>query len=111
MNNTVLYNITIIMIVALVTWSTRAIPYLIFGGAKKLPSIISYLGNVLPNAIMIILVVYCIRNIDISNILSGAAELTSIGCIIIIQLISKNTILSIILGTILYMALIRTIFV
>lgn len=111
MNNTLIYNILLITVVALVTWSTRAIPYIIFGRSKKLPSILTYLGNVLPNAIMIILVIYCIRDINISNISSGAAQLISIICIIIIQLIGKNTILSIITGTIIYMTLIRTIFI
>jgi len=110
MNDILAYDIALLVVVALVTSSTRAIPYLLFGGDKKLPKIVIYLGSVLPYAIMITLVIFCIRSIRISLYPHGLPEIISIGVVIAIHLIKKNTILSIALGTTIYMVLIRTIF-
>ena len=70
------YIILVIFIAAIVTWLTRAIPFLIFGN-RELPEKVKYLGGVLPPAIMIILVVYCLRNINFKNINSFLPELSS----------------------------------
>ena len=110
MDNSLGYNIALLVVVAVVTAITRAIPYLLFGGNKKLPKSIIYLGNVLPYAIMITLVIFCIRNIKISSYPHGLPEIISIGLVVIIHLTAKNTIISIVLGTTIYMILIRTIF-
>ena len=99
-----------ILIVALVTALIRSAPFVIFGGKKELPNNVIYLGKVLPPAIMIILVFYCIRNIELTAFPYGFAEMISIGLVIFIQYYSKNSFLSILLGTSLYMVLIRTIF-
>ncbi|MBU2699486.1 branched-subunit amino acid transport protein AzlD [Sporomusaceae bacterium BoRhaA] len=99
-----------LIVVALVTGVTRAIPYLLFGGKKELPAAINYLGNVLPASIMIILVVYCLRNIDLTTFPFGLAELLSVAIVIAAQVVKKNTFLSIFLGTACYMILIHTVF-
>lgn len=104
------YSILAIIVVALVTWFTRGAPHLLFGGKKELPATIRYLGTVLPASIMIILVAYCLRNIDITAFPFGLAELLSVGLVIVVQFVKKNTILSILLGTACYMILIRTVF-
>jgi len=59
---------------------------------------------------MITLVIFCIRNIKISSYPHGLPEIISIGLVVIIHLTAKNTIISIVLGTTIYMILIRTIF-
>jgi branched-subunit amino acid transport protein AzlD len=99
-----------LVVVALVTWLTRALPHLLFGGQRELPATVSYLGAVLPAAIMIILVVYCLRGITLSAFPYGLAELISVGIVIIAQVLRQNIFLSIFLGTLCYMILIRTIF-
>lgn len=101
--------IIILVIVALITALTRAIPYLIFGGKRGIPPIITYIGKVLPASIMIILVIYCLRNTDFKTFPFGLSELISVIVIIAMQLIKKNTFLSVFLGTACYMILIRTI--
>ena len=98
----------IIAITALVTWLTRALPFLVFGN-RQLPQIMQYLGNVLPSAIMVILVFYCIRNIDLTQYPYGLTEFISSLTVILTQIWRKNTYLSIIVGTTCYMVLIRTI--
>ena len=55
-----------IAVIALVTIALRFLPFLIFSGKRETPAYISYLGKVLPFAIMGMLVVYCLRNISFS---------------------------------------------
>ncbi|MEL7656034.1 MAG: AzlD domain-containing protein [Bacillota bacterium] len=104
------YSVSAIAVVALMTWLTRAAPYLLFGGKSELPETVRYLGIVLPASIMVILVVYFMRNIDLAVFPFGLAELLSTALVILVQVLKKNTILSILLGTVCYMILIRTIF-
>ncbi|MBE6033079.1 branched-chain amino acid transporter permease [Aminipila sp.] len=110
MSNNLIYFAGIIGVVAAVTWLTRAIPYLLFGGQKELPETVEYLGKVLPASIMIILVIYCLRNINLTSFPFGLAELISVGIVITAQLIRKDSIFSMVLGTAGYMILIRTVF-
>lgn len=104
------YILAAIVLVMLVTMLDRGLPYLLFRGKKALPAHVEHLGNVLPCAIMIILVIYCLRNIDFSGFPYGLAELISVALVILLQLWKSNTVLSIALGTACYMVLIRTVF-
>jgi branched-subunit amino acid transport protein AzlD len=103
------YSTAILIVVASVTGLTRAIPYIVFGRRKELPKTVHFLGTVLPASIMIILVLYCLRNIDLTAFPYGIVELFSIGIVIATQATKKNTFLSIFLGTACYMILIRTV--
>lgn len=111
MPNNPTYTFISILVVAVVTWFDRGIPYLLFGGKRALPETVKYLGNVLPASIMIILVVYCIRNVNFISYPYGLAEIISIALIVVVQKIKRNVFLSILLGTACYMILIRTLFV
>lgn len=99
----------IIGIVALMTWLTRGLPYLVFRG-KQLPNWVSYLGAVLPASIMAILMVYCLRGVRLGSYPYGLAEFLSVGVVVFVQLWRRNTFLSILAGTVCYMVLIRTVF-
>lgn len=96
-----------ISVVAISTALTRAIPYLLFGKNKTIPKNIHYLGTLLPASIMIILVIYCLRNINFSLFPFGLAELFSVFLVAMLQIIMKTTFLSILLGTLCYMTLIH----
>lgn len=96
-------------IVAIITGVTRGLPYLLFT-KKRPPKIVTYLGAVLPASIMIILVVYCLRNTHFTIYPYGAAELISVFLVVIMQLWRKNALISIFAGTVCYMVLIRTLF-
>ena len=72
----------IVIVAALVTMVTRFLPFLVFSGGKKTPAIITYLGKVLPCAIMGMLVIYCLKDVQflagsfgIPEILACAASL------------------------------------
>ncbi len=100
-----------LIVVALVTMLTRSLPFLFFGGKKELPATVSYLGTVLPAAIMIILVVFCLRNTGLGTYPYGLPELFSVAAVILVYRLRKNVFLSIIAGTGLFIVLNRTLFV
>ena len=56
--------ITIAMVI-LGTALTRFLPFLIFPAGKPTPKYIQYLGKVLPAAVFGLLVVYCLRNVNL----------------------------------------------
>ncbi|MEG0021016.1 MAG: AzlD domain-containing protein [Oscillospiraceae bacterium] len=101
-----------IFTVAAVTAFTRGAPYLLFGRRETLPRWVTYLGTYLPCAIMVILVVYCLRGaFPLALSSQSAAQIIAALVVVAVQLLKKNTILSIFLGTACYMILIRTLFI
>lgn len=104
--NNVLYPVAVIAVVAAVTWALRAVPFLIFGN-RPLPKMIQYLGKALPPAIMTILVVYCLRGIDLTHSPFGVPELAACSLVVGLQILRNNMYLSIIAGSVCYMILIR----
>lgn len=105
------YNsLLIIIIVAVCTLMTRALPFMIFGGKREVPKVIRYLGNVLPPAIMAVLVVYCMKNVNFKSINNFVPELIASVVVIVLHIWKKNTLLSIGLGTACYMVLVQIFF-
>lgn len=99
--------ILIILILALSVQFTRALPFIIFRNKENLPKVIGYLGNMLPAAVMGLLCVYCFKDYDYSSAEEILPALISIAAVVLVHFLKKNTILSIIVGTTLYMVLIR----
>ncbi|MCB6367805.1 AzlD domain-containing protein, partial [Intestinibacillus massiliensis] len=56
----------LIMIAALAAgvMITRFVPFVLFPENRKVPKTVEYLGSVLPPAVIALLVVYCLRNVD-----------------------------------------------
>ena len=102
--------VIIISIVALCTIITRFLPFLVFGKTKSMPKTVDYLGKVLPSAIMAILVVYCLKSINIFQGNRGIPEILSVVLVALLHIWKKNTLLSISVGTIFYMFLVQAIF-
>lgn len=99
-----------IAVIALVTAALRFLPFLIFGENRKTPALISYLGQVLPYAIMGMLVVYCLKDATLTSAPFGIPE--AIGCAVValLHIWKRNTLLSIGAGTVCYMLLVQFIF-
>ena len=95
----------LIAAMAITTMATRFLPFLIFG--KNTPEYISYLGRVLPQAIIALLVVYCLRDVSIASYPYALPELIAGAIVVGMQVWKRNAVLSILLGTAVYMALIR----
>lgn len=100
-------SIITIFAVVLGTMLTRFLPFLIFPEGKTPPPYITYLGTVLPYAVIGLLVVYCLKD-AIYAPFHGLPELIAILFIFILHKWKKNTLISIGAGTVLYMILVQT---
>lgn len=100
--------LTILVVVA-GTMLTRFLPFLIFPEGKTPPKYITYLGTVLPYAVIGLLVVYCLKDAVFVEF-HGLPELIAIALIVVLHKRKKNTLLSIAAGTVFYMALVQNFF-
>ena len=100
-----------IALIALITLSTRALPFIVFGRNETPAPIILYLGKYLPPAIICAIIVYCFKDIKVFSGSHGLPELLSVLTVVLLQLKFKNTMLSIFSGTVLYMALVQFVFI
>ena len=105
-----LHSAVMIAVMALVTAGLRFLPFWIFGENRKTPPLITYLGRVLPYAIMGMLVVYCLKGVSLTSAPYGIPE--AIGCIAVaaLHVWKRTTLLSIGGGTVIYMLLVQFVF-
>lgn len=108
MNN--FYAFMTILVITLVTAALRFIPFFIFSGNKPVPKYITYLGRVLPYSIMAMLVVYCLKGTSLLKAPFGLPELISVALVVVLHVWKRNTLMSIICGTLCYMILIQFVF-
>ena len=99
-----------VLVIAAVTAALRFIPFFVFSSGKKTPDIILYLGKFLPYAIMAMLVVYCLKNVNVLAFPFGLPELIGVLVAVLLHLLKRNTLLSIIGSTACYMLLIQFVF-
>ena len=118
-----------IAVMAVVTFLTRFLPFLLFDRGEEPPKLVLYLGRVLPPAVIAMLIIYCLRNPaltvspDLTETMSAwwaaivsffvgwAPQLISGVVVVILHVWKKNNLLSIFSGTILYMILVQFVFV
>lgn len=93
-----------------VTMRTRFLPFLIFGEKREIPAVISYLGRVLPYAVMAMLVVCCLKGLDFSAPGSFVPELLCTALVAGLHAWKRDTLLSIGVGTVAYMLLVQLVF-
>lgn len=107
MNN---HAMLVILIMGLVTLATRILPVLIFGRGEKVPDFILYLGKVVPFTAMGLLIVYCLKDVSVLESPHALPELISLAVVSGTYLWKRNTILSVVIGTVLYMTLVQMVF-
>ena len=100
----------LVSIIALVTALLRFLPFIIFKDSTKTPKIITKLGKTLPYAVMAMLVVYCLKDVKFSSVDLFVPQMISIVVVSILHIWRRNTLLSIIAGTVCYMLLIQLVF-
>lgn len=98
----------ILTVVTLVvaTASTRFVPFLIFRG-KKTPGYIQYLSQVLPAAVFGMLVVYCLRNVDVMAAPFGIPEAIGVLVTALLHVWKCQMMISILGGTLTYMLIVQ----
>lgn len=104
------YGVLIIAVMAIVNFTIRAFPFILFKKADKTPKSVIYLGKVLPPAMMSFLIIYCIRSLDIFSASHGLPELIGIVTAMVLHAWKRNTLFSISIATILYMVLVQMVF-
>ena len=97
-----------IAVVVLGTMTTRFLPFIIFS-ADSAPEFVRFLGRVLPNAVIGLLVIYSLKD-SIGGVNHCIPELIALAFIFILHKWKKNTLLSIAGGTILYRFLVQIVF-
>lgn len=100
-------SLLVIVTIAITTFITRVIPFILFPDNKETPKFIKYLGQVLPYSVIGMLVIYCIKDVSLTDTPFGLPELSSILAIALLHKWKKSTLLSIAGGTILYMAIVQ----
>ncbi len=100
----------IVAVIAVVTAMLRFLPFAIFNDSKKTPKIIEKLSHILPFSIMGMLVVYCCKEISFTSA-SGFLPTLIAGAVVgVCYIWKRNTLISIICGTVCYMALVQSVF-
>jgi len=108
---TLIEQIVIIAIASIATMATRFLPFIIFKSGKPTPKFLTYIGKVLPPAVFGMLVVYCLKNVDLTIAPYGAAEIIGVLSVVILHLSFRKMLLSIAGGTIIYVALLNFVFI
>ena len=98
----------LVAIMAVVTMLLRFLPFLVF--RRGTPAYVTYLGKVLPAAIIGMLVIYCLKDTVLIRPPYGAPELIAAAAVVGLQCWKRNALLSILGGTVLYMVMVQLFF-
>lgn len=98
----------LIVVMSAVTILLRFLPFLIF--RENTPPYIAYLGKVLPPAIIGMLVIYCLKDANLSSRPYALPELIAAAFVVVIQIWKRNSLISILTGTLVYMILVQVVF-
>ena len=104
------YSAFIIILIAALTFGARFFPFAVFSRGGETPKAVTYIGNVLPPAVMIMLVVYCVKEVEVFSWPHGAPEAVSIAAVALLYKFTKNSLIAMVGGTVLYMVLVQAVF-
>ena len=104
------YLIITVLIIFTVNIIMRFAPFIAFPDNKPTPGFIKYIGKVLPASVFSLLIVYCLKNVNLFDGSHGLPELICIAVTAALQLWKKQMLISISVGTVLYMILVQFVF-
>ena len=96
-----------IAVMAVITALLRFLPFLIFKGKASTPAIVEKLGRLLPSAVIAMLVVYCMKDVHFSGAAGYLPVLIASLLVGVLHIWKRNTLLSVISGTVCYMLLVQ----
>jgi len=99
-----------VAVIALVTAGIRFLPFIVFRGEKQTSALIEKLGRVLPYAIMGMLVVYCLKSVSFAAAKDWLPSMIACGVTAGLYVWKRNTLVSIVAGTVCYMLLVQMVF-
>lgn len=101
------YILLAIVMSALITFGLRALPFVLFRGGRSMPEWMQRLGQILPSAIMAVLIVYCLKGAKSNPIGIGIPGIIAVAVVVASYKRMHNTFISIIVGTAAYMIMLR----
>lgn len=101
----------IIIMLTIATMITRFLPFILFKNTKSDNSYISYLGEVLPFAAIGLLLVYCLKDISFKNQSLWMPEVVAVVITALVHYFKESTLISISIGTVVYMVLVQLVFI
>ncbi|MBE5845586.1 MAG: branched-chain amino acid permease [Butyrivibrio sp.] len=101
------YILLAIVMSALITFGLRALPFVLFRGGRSMPEWMQRLGQILPSAIMAVLIVYCLKGAKSNPIGIGIPRIIAVAVVVASYKRKHNTFISIIVGTAAYMIMLR----
>lgn len=101
------YILLAIVMSALITFGLRALPFVLFRGGRSMPEWMQRLGQILPSAIMAVLIVYCLKGAKTNPIGIGIPGIIAVAVVVASYKRKHNTFISIIVGTAAYMIMLR----
>lgn len=110
MDNNTVHSLLIVAVMAVFTALTRFLPFLAFPEGRKRPKVITYLGTVLPYALIGMLVIYCFKSVSIFAYPYCIPELLSVVLVALLHIWKRNTLISVFGGVIFYMVLVQCVF-
>jgi len=96
------HTIVSIFLMAFIILVTRIVPFLFFR-KKELPEMVNYLEHTIPPLMMLLLVLYCLKDVRWASAPFGFTEFGAISVVVIVHLWKSNALLSIVSGTAVYM--------
>ena len=103
------YVVLAIFVSGVVTFGLRSLPFVVFSGKRTMPTWLKQLGDILPSSIMAVLVVYCLKAVKSDMVGVGVPSAIAVAVVALSYKWKHSTFLSIVLGTVVYMVLIRII--
>ena len=99
-----------VLVMAAVIAFTRFLPFLAFPEGRARPKVITYLGGVLPYAIIGMLVVYCFKGAAFTSYPYALPELIVAAFVVGMHVWLRNTLISVFGGVAVYMILVQLVF-
>ncbi|MFE0459651.1 branched-chain amino acid transporter permease [Kitasatospora sp. NPDC058965] len=103
------YLFAAVAVSAAVTWALRALPFTALAPLRASRTV-QYLGARMPAGVMVILLVYCLRDLPLGSPAHAAAPLIALAVTVGLHLWRRNALLSILTGTAVNVALASTVF-
>jgi len=92
-----------IIIASAITLATRAFPFLLLSHRQEIPGWLMFVAKRLPVAVIAILVLYSLKHVTFDSLTNWVGEAVSIAVVIVVHLFKRNTLASVLLGTLCYM--------
>lgn len=105
--NPALRAVLVLLVAGGITLLIRALPFLVFGNGERVSPQLRFIGRTLPLAVMVVLLVYCLK--DTLFVSFGALWPQLVGILVAagLHLWKRNNLISIFGATLVYMLLIR----